>query len=61
MEAISKDMAMYYAERLEDEVYHIFNLIEIMGLSNKFPSDIKESILHRTKTNISNIKVQLSL
>lgn len=61
MEAISKDMAMYYAEQLEDEVYHIFNLIDIMGWGNKFPSEIKEKILSRTKTNVSRIKLQLSL
>lgn len=59
MEKITKEMAMYYAEKLEDEVYHIFNLIEIMGLSNKFPSETKESILRRTKSNINHINIIL--
>lgn len=61
METISKMKAMFYARLLEDEVYHIFNIIDNMGCGNEFPTEIRESIIHRTKTYISNINVQLSL
>lgn len=59
MEAITKDMAIHYASQLEDEVYHILNLIDIMGWGDKFPSETKENIIRRTKSNINHINVIL--
>ena len=59
MEILIKQQAMFYAKSLEDEIYHIFNLLKVSNKENAIPAEIRERILRSTKSNINHLNIIL--
>lgn len=59
MEKLIKQQAMYYTKSLEDEIYHIFNLLKVSNKENAIPKEVRERILRRTKSNINHLNIIL--